>query len=228
VKHVALLILALFSSLVCLSCNDGQDLGPATATSDNLDFDGGYGPDVQPAQDAAQESATAEDAEVDAQQVPDAGTPDVYNPVSPECEAHGKDGKITVYVMAPVTSDQVISIAGWLDFPNWLGAGKDTAWGGWCWASASSNELSCIPPDADGNEADAYEGTYVEFAPGTSPAKNEPQSAWYCDKGSCPIGTFVVCSGKREVGRIQSDELKGSAELVDWDNDGYPNPRFKL
>ncbi|MFZ6015767.1 MAG: hypothetical protein ACOYUZ_05465 [Patescibacteria group bacterium] len=149
-----------------------------------------------------------------------AGAPPVYT----ECDTHGQLGKVVIYMKAPMLADHVLSLGGWIDFPNWVGDDDTHGTALWCWGEPAKNELVCLPKLDDGTEADIYDGTVLTVWPGLSPySSSDPeqeQSSWYCEEDGCPVGTYVFCKNKLEIAALRDGELSGAAEYADppWVN----------
>ena len=125
------------------------------------------------------------------------------------CYEKGAPGKTTFIVSAPITQSNVISVFGWIQYPNWSGLGTQ-GWSGWSWGQPATPELVF-------QKGEAYQGAKYIFAPGVSPATGQAQNAWYCEKDDCPVGTFIVCNGLQEACRFQNGVLSGGASYT-------PNP----
>jgi hypothetical protein len=158
---------------------------------------------------------------------PDSGSkPDAEpEPFSSECDQYGESGKVVVYVKAPIKADHVISLGGWINFPNWMGD-VDTVGGLWCHGLPSKNRLICEPSLDNGDTAEVVDGTILEMWPGLSPYTAEDheqeQTSWYCEEDDCPVGDFLVCKGKKEVCGARSGVLSGgmnySTNSSGWKN----------
>ncbi len=158
---------------------------------------------------------------------PDSGAkPDAEpEPFSSECDQYGETGKVVVYAKAPIKADHVISLGGWINFPNWMGD-VDTVGGLWCHGLPSKNRLICEPSLDNGDTAEVVDGTILEMWPGLSPytAENpeQEQTSWYCEEDDCPVGDFLVCKGKKEVCGARSGVLSGdmsySKNEAGWSN----------
>ncbi len=145
-------------------------------------------------------------------------------PFSVECDQYGEAGRVVVYMQAPVLADHVLSLGGWINFPNWMGPNVDTHGSLWCWADNGQNKMVCEPRLDDGEIAEVVDGTKLIMWPGISPyTSSDPeqeQSSWFCEEDDCPVGTYVVCRGKSEVCAARNGELSGSMEYVEspWVN----------
>jgi hypothetical protein len=130
------------------------------------------------------------------------------------CATQGVLGKTTFIINAPVTPSHVISIYGWVHYPNWSGI-PDVPWSGWVWGLPNMTQMSF-------QEGDAYQGAKYIFAPGLSSGPGQAQTAWYCEQDSCPVGTFIVCHGLQEACRFQDGVLSGGASYTpnsaNWQN----------
>lgn len=183
----------------------GSDESEDQPASPQVDVDGGLGP--QP--DSA---------------VPEAQKP---GPSSGICASIGKvNGDIkytTVYMKAPKVSSDYLAMAGYLKDANY--AKQNPGWGVWCWGGADKDDMYCRPVALDGNDAIAYPASGVVFAPGHTSGSTETDFSkwqWYCEKDACPVGTFVVCSGKDEVCRVENGKLSGTAGY-EKNSDGWSN-----
>ncbi len=134
-------------------------------------------------------------------------------PFSVECDQYGIPGKVAVYMNAPVIADHVLSMGGWIDFPNWMGPTADTAGGNWCEGLANKNKLVCEPKLDDGTVAEVVDGTTLIMWPVLASTGASPDT-YFCEEDDCPTGTFVVCKGKDEVCGSRNGDLTGNMELV--------------
>ena len=145
-------------------------------------------------------------------------------PFSVECDQYGEAGRVVVYMQAPVLADHVLSLGGWINFPNWMGPNVDTHGSLWCWADYGQNKIVYEPRLDDGEIAEVVDGTKLIMWPGISPYTSsdseQEQSSWFCEEDDCPVGTYVVCRGKNEVCAARNGELSGSMEYVEspWVN----------
>lgn len=140
-------------------------------------------------------------------------------PFSVECDQYGIPGQVVVYMNAPVITDHVLSMGGWINFPNWMGPTADTAGGNWCKGLANKNKLVCQPELDNGDIAEIVDGTTLIMWPGLASTGTAPDS-YFCEETSCPVGTFVVCKGKSEVCGSRAGVLTGNMGYVDapWVN----------
>lgn len=134
---------------------------------------------------------------------------------SSECDQYGEMGKVVVYIKAPIKVNHVISLGGLINFPNWMGD-VDTIGSIWCYGSLGKNHLVCEPRLDNGEVAEVVSGTMLEMWPGLSPYTSEEpkqdQTSWYCEENECPIGDFLVCSGKKEVCGVRNGILSGNMD----------------
>jgi len=140
-------------------------------------------------------------------------------PFSVECDQYGIPGQVVVYMNAPVATDYVLSLGGWINFPNWMGPTADTAGGNWCEGLANKNKLVCEPKLDDGTVAEVVDGTTLIMWPGLASTGNTPDT-YFCEETACTVGTFVVCKGKDEVCGSREGVLTGNMEYIDapWVN----------
>lgn len=218
---------------IMAGCSSGESALTAPAQQ-GPDQDAAYfSPQPDAVQDQAAETAVGnpDGASQADSAMPETAPPDA-EVFSAECQQYGTDQKITVIIRGSSGPNMLKVIAGWLNFPSY--DAEDTQWTTWCWAAPGENELACIPPDADGQGASNYSGTFVEFAPAATSSKSDDPKDWgyYCDQkdalNPCPNGTFVVCSGKVEACRVENGVPSGTAEYKDWNQDGYYNIRCQL
>ncbi len=210
--HALFTLLALLATaFYALGC--GTDESETTPAAPGLDVDGGLGPtpdgdnaDTAPGTDAAQDEGS--------------------KPAT-LCETIGKvDGDVEytkVYFKGPYVKDRFIALAGYLIDANY--AQQNAGFGVWCWAAEGKDEVRCSPMTKDGTDAVAHVGSGVVIAPGNSPTASETDTSkwtWYCEKDSCPVGTLVVCAGKREVCRLENGVKSGTADY-EKNPDGWSN-----
>ncbi|MBD3281588.1 hypothetical protein GF391_02470 [Candidatus Uhrbacteria bacterium] len=142
-------------------------------------------------------------------------------PFSVECDQYGVPGKVVVYMQGPLPLGNGLILAGWIDYPNWMGDDADHAWGLWYQGEDGDNTaiLQMVP--------EIVSGTYLEMGPGSHPYPTTDSEStilentdYWCEEGDCPYGTLVVCRGKDEVCALRNGELTGSMEYVGlpWPN----------
>lgn len=201
----------LFPSLI-LSCSFlmacGSDESEDQPAAPQVDVDGGLGP--QP--EAGIDSATTKPG-----------------PSSGICASIGKvDGDkryATVYMKAPRVASDYLAMAGYLKDANYAKQNPPYGFGVWCWGGADKDEMFCRPPTKDNTDAIAYPGSGVVLAPGHTSTATETDFSkwsWYCEKDSCPVGTYVFCSGTDEICRLENGKASGTVGY-EKNEDGWSN-----
>ncbi|MDF1497027.1 MAG: hypothetical protein P1P90_03120 [Patescibacteria group bacterium] len=146
-------------------------------------------------------------------------------PFSVECDQHGVQGEVIVFMNAPLPADHALLIFGWINFPNYMGPTADTTWGIWCFGENQDNTMTCHPKLDDGTDADIVNGTLLEMAPANhaypSSSPNPNDANYYCEQDDCPGFTLVVCKGKKEVCGLRDGNMTGN---MDSTGAPWPNP----
>jgi len=122
---------------------------------------------------------------------------------------------------APLPAGKGLIMAGWIDFPNWMGSNVDTAWSLWHHGDPQDNSVTF------GFQDEIVAGTMLEMAPGNyeSPTGDDESvilqhANYYCEQDSCPVGDFIVCNGKTEVCGIRNGVRTGNMDYIGqpWPN----------